>query len=99
MITFGASAWRHDESVPGAARGAVVVHSQVVTNLHHYGDGEDDDDDWHILTMVGLSHGGNVLESYAGYGDGVNDESMMKPREPWHKQRWTQPRDKVCLVC
>ena len=45
--TFSASTWRHDESVPGAARCAVVVHTQVVTNLHHdddCDDGEDDDD-------------------------------------------------------
>ena len=43
--TFGASTWRHDESVPGAARCAVVVHTQVVTNLHHNDDCDDDDDD------------------------------------------------------
>ena len=42
--TFGASAWRHDEPVPGTARRAVVVHPQVVPNLHD-GDGGDDDGD------------------------------------------------------
>ena len=45
--TFGASAWRHDEPVPGTARRAVVVHPQVVPNLHDGdgGDGGDDDGD------------------------------------------------------
>ena len=40
--TFGASTWWHDESIPSTARGAVVVHAQVVPNLH---DDDDDDDD------------------------------------------------------